>query len=74
MLAFLREVSGVRPWEWLSFAYFGRLGLMARVRPLPAGRRLTITAVGAVICAAIAGVAIAGPVVVRDWSPLAKRY
>jgi membrane-associated phospholipid phosphatase len=62
-------VSDVRSSEWVSFAYFGSLGLLAWMRPLPAGRRLTITAIGAVMCTAIVTLSRADRGVVRDWSP-----
>jgi membrane-associated phospholipid phosphatase len=60
----------VRSSEWVSFAYFGSLGALAWMRPLPTLRRLTITAIGAVMCAMIAALSRTDLPIARDWSPL----
>ncbi|MFI5178492.1 MAG: phosphatase PAP2 family protein [Vicinamibacterales bacterium] len=59
----------MRSSEWVSFAYFATLGLAAWARPLPLRRRLTITAIGAAMCAAVVALSRTDVPIVRDWSP-----
>ncbi len=61
----------MRSSEWLAFVYFAALTAIAWLRPLPAGRRPTITAIGVVMCAAIVALARDGAPVARDWAPFA---
>ena len=60
----------MRSSECVAFVYFGVMGALAWLRPLPAGRRLVITIVAVVMDAAMFVVAHAGSTLVRDWSPL----
>jgi membrane-associated phospholipid phosphatase len=60
----------MRSSEWLSFGYFAALTAIAWMRPLPAGRRISITAIGAVMCAAIPLLARNGTSAARDWAPV----
>jgi membrane-associated phospholipid phosphatase len=57
----------VRSFERLSLVYFVAMVVLAWVRPLPAARRVQISAIGVVICAAIWLAAIGGPFA-RDWA------
>ncbi len=59
----------MRSSEWISLVYFAALTAIAWMRPLPTGRRSTITAVGVVMCAAIVALARYGMPVARDWAP-----
>jgi membrane-associated phospholipid phosphatase len=59
----------MRSSEWVSFGYFAALTAAAWMRPLPAGRRITITAIGVVMCAAILALARSGTLAARDWAP-----
>jgi membrane-associated phospholipid phosphatase len=59
----------VRSSEWVSLVYFGVLTALAWLRPLPAARRIQITAMGLPMCAAILLAAHHGGSVVRDWAP-----
>ena len=59
----------MRSSEWVSFVYFAALTAIAWMRPLPAGRRITITAIGVVMCAAILALARSGTLAARDWAP-----
>jgi membrane-associated phospholipid phosphatase len=59
----------VRSSEWVSFAYFGSLLALAWMRPLPARRRLTITAIGGVMCAVVVSLSRTDLTIARDWSP-----
>jgi membrane-associated phospholipid phosphatase len=59
----------VRSSEWLPLVYFGALAALAWLRPLPASRRLQITAIAAATCGAILWLAQAAGSVVRDWAP-----
>jgi membrane-associated phospholipid phosphatase len=59
----------MRSSEWVSFVYFAALTAIAWMRPLPAGRRMSITAIGVVMCAAILTLARHGTSVARDWAP-----
>jgi membrane-associated phospholipid phosphatase len=49
--------------------YFGALTVLGWLRPLPAARRLQITAIGVSMCGAILAVAHYTGSVVRDWAP-----
>lgn len=60
----------MRSSEWVAFVYFGVMGALAWIRPLPASRRLVITILALVMDAAIYAVARTGGGIVRDWSPL----
>ncbi len=51
--------------------YFGALTALAWMRPLPAARRLQITAIGLPMCGAILWLARNAGHVVRDWAPAA---
>jgi membrane-associated phospholipid phosphatase len=57
----------VRSSEWVSFVYFGALTALAWLRPLPAARRLQISAIGVPMCLAILLLPRYGALVVRDW-------
>src|SRR5258706_11298608 len=59
----------MRSSEWVSFVYFAALTAIAWLRSLPAGRRIPITAIGVVTCAAIATLARHGSSTARDWAP-----
>jgi membrane-associated phospholipid phosphatase len=59
----------VRSSEWVSFAYFGSLAVLAWMRPLPAGRRWAIAAIGGAMCAAVVTLSRTEYTIVRDWSP-----
>ena len=61
----------MRSSEWVSLSYFAALSAIAWMRPLPPGRRATITASGVVMCAAILALARYGAPVARDWAPAA---
>ncbi len=61
----------VRSWEWISIAYFAALTATAWLRPLPAARRLQITAIGLPICGAILWLSRSPAGVVHDWAPAA---
>jgi membrane-associated phospholipid phosphatase len=60
----------VRSSEWVAFVYFGAMGALAWIRPLPASRRLVITLMAVVMNTAIFAIARAGGMLARDWSPL----
>jgi membrane-associated phospholipid phosphatase len=60
----------MRSSEWVSFSYFAALTAIAWMRSLPAGRRITITAIGVVMCTVIAALARNGTPVLRDWAPV----
>jgi hypothetical protein len=49
--------------------YFSALTALAWLRPLPAGRRLQITAIGAAMCGAILWLAHSAGSAARDWAP-----
>ena len=59
----------MRSSEWVSFVYFAALTAIAWLRPLPPGRRPTITATGLVMCSAIWLLARNGTSIARDWAP-----
>jgi membrane-associated phospholipid phosphatase len=59
----------MRSSEWVSFVYFAALTAIAWIRPLPVGRRIPITAIGVVMCAAILTLARNGTSIARDWAP-----
>jgi len=59
----------MRSSEWVSFVYFAALTAMAWMRPLPTGRRITITVIGVGLCAAIPALARNGTLAARDWVP-----
>jgi len=61
----------VRSSEWVALVYFAVLVAAAWIRPLPLARRLSITAVGLAMCAALAWLSINGTRVERDWAPVA---
>jgi len=60
----------VRSFEWISLIYFGSLGLLSLVRPLPAPRRLAIAPIGALIAVAIVVLARVEADDVRDLLPM----
>jgi membrane-associated phospholipid phosphatase len=57
--------------EWVSFVYFGAIGVLAIARPLPGGRRGRIVAVAGSACAAILLLARTVNTGVRSVAPLA---
>jgi membrane-associated phospholipid phosphatase len=59
----------MRSSEWVSFVYFAALTAIAWMRPLPTGRRITITVIGVGLCAAIPALARNGTLAARDWVP-----
>lgn len=59
----------MRSSEWVSFVYFAVMAALAWARPLPAGRRVQITAIGVAMCAALLTLAQYGASLVRDWTP-----
>ena len=61
----------MRSSEWVALVYFAVLVAAAWIRPLPLARRLSITAVGLAMCAALAWLSINGTRVERDWAPVA---
>jgi membrane-associated phospholipid phosphatase len=61
----------VRLSEWVSFVYFAAMSVIAFVRPLSAGRRVGIAAIGLAMCAAIVWLARTNANEVRSWAPLA---
>lgn len=60
----------MRSSEWVSFGYFAALTAIAWMRSLPGRRRMTITAIGALTCAAILALARTGTPAARDWAPV----
>jgi membrane-associated phospholipid phosphatase len=61
----------VRSSEWIALLYFAAMTVLAWVRPLPAARRLQITASGLTMCGAIVWLSRDGATFVRDWAPAA---
>jgi membrane-associated phospholipid phosphatase len=61
----------MRQSDWVSFVYFAAVSAIALVRPLPAGRRAAIGAIGIVMCAAIVWLARTGAEDIRRSAPLA---
>jgi len=59
----------MRSSEWVSFVYFAALTAAAWMQPLPTGRRITITAIGVAMCAAIPALAWNATLAVRNWVP-----
>ena len=59
----------MRSSEWVALLYFIYLAVVCWLRPLPASRRLVITAVSSVLLAAIWLTAALAPSFVRDWTP-----
>jgi membrane-associated phospholipid phosphatase len=56
----------VRSSEWVSVIYFAAMTIAAWLRPLPASRRIRISMLGVVMCAAFPALAGTAPVL-RDW-------
>jgi membrane-associated phospholipid phosphatase len=61
----------VRSSEWISFLYFAVMTVLGWVRPLPAARRLQITAAGLAMGGAILWLSRDQATWVRDWAPTA---
>ena len=59
----------MRSSEWVAFLYFLYLAGVCWLRPLPASRRLLVTAASVALAAAIWILASVAPSVVRDWTP-----
>ena len=59
----------MRSSEWVSFVYFAALTAIAWVRPLPAVRRVQITAISLFSCIGLVAIARVGTPWVRDWTP-----
>jgi membrane-associated phospholipid phosphatase len=60
----------VRASEYVSFAYFAGLSIIAWLRPLPRDRRYQITVAGISMCAVLGVLVRWGSPVSRDWVPL----
>jgi membrane-associated phospholipid phosphatase len=56
----------VRSSEWVSVIYFALLTTAAWLRPLPVGRRIQISVLGVLMCAAVSALADTAPGL-RDW-------
>jgi membrane-associated phospholipid phosphatase len=61
----------VRSSEWISFIYFAVMTVLGWVRPLPAARRLQITAIGLATGSAILLLSRGERASVHDWAPAA---
>ena len=61
----------MRSSEWIAFLYFATMTVLAWVRPLPAARRLQITAIGLAMGSAILWLSRDERASVRDWAPAA---
>ena len=57
--------------ERIAVAYFAYLAAVCWLRPLPARRRIAIVAIGALEIAAIVAVMRSGPMMLRQWAPVA---
>src|SRR5919197_614858 len=61
----------MRPSEWISFAYFAAMGVLALVRPLTRARRVGIVAISAATCTMIQSFARTGDGGARALAPFA---
>jgi membrane-associated phospholipid phosphatase len=56
----------VRSSEWVSVLYFAALTIAAWLRPLPVRRRIQISVLGVLMCAAVSALVATAPAL-RDW-------